>query len=116
VLEGVVRSYWDQYVSRVKLQGAIYYAEAVLGVRSLFIFFCLAAACIVVFASGLLLIPLALCFYMPWPPDVKAVVAMLFGLGYALGALALLAAICSEKRWLKASGAKALMTRVVKGT
>ncbi|HTP42120.1 MAG TPA: hypothetical protein VML36_06835 [Nitrospiria bacterium] len=116
MVERIVRSYWSHYLSRVKLQGAIYYAEAVLGVRALFLLFCLAAVCIVVFASGLLLIPVALCFYMPWPSDVKAVVAMLFGVGYALGALVVLAAICSEKRWLKVSGAKALMTRAVKGT
>jgi hypothetical protein len=114
ILMKIVRAYWGRHLTRVKLQGAIYYAEGVRGVRSFCLLLCLAGACVVLITFGLLLIPVALCLYMPWTPEVKAGVALLFGVGYALGALAFLAALFSESRWMRMSGAKALLARVVK--
>jgi len=115
IVEKIVRTSWGHYLRRVELLGAIYYAEGVRGVRSFCLLLCVAGACVVIFTFGLLLIPVALCFYMPWPPEIKAGVAMLFGLGYALGALAVLAALFSESRWMRMSGAKALLAKAVKG-
>jgi hypothetical protein len=51
---------------------------------------------------------------MPWAPEVKAGVAILFGLVYLLGSLAVLASVLSEKRWLKISRAKEMLEKVLK--
>lgn len=113
-LEKLARLYWEQYLTRAKIRGAIYYMEGVQSVRHLFLFACVLGVCIRVFALGLILIPVALCLYMPWTPEVKAGVVILSGLIYLGGSLAILAHLLSEQQWLKVSRAKEFLERAAK--
>ena len=55
------------------------------------------------------MIPLALCFFMPWAPETRAIVAISFGAAYVLIPLVVVIALFSEKRWMKASKADKLV-------
>jgi len=112
--EKLIRLYVEQHLARAKFRTAIYYMNGVQSVRRLFIFACLLGVSIRLFVLGLLLIPVALCFFMPWTPEVKAGVAILSGLVYLAGSLAILSLLLSERQWLKVSRAKEFLERAAK--
>jgi len=113
-LEEAARLYWRRYLALAKFRGAVYYMEGVQSVRRLFIFACLLGVCVRLFVLGLILIPVALCLYMPWTPEVKAGVAILSGLVYLAGSLAILSLLLSERQWLKVSRAREFFEKAAK--
>ena len=87
----------------VKIRAAIVYLKVIKGARHLTILFFVLVICVVVLACGFLLVPVALCLFMPWAPLTKAIVAASFGAAYILIPLIVVLALFSQKRWMKAS-------------
>jgi hypothetical protein len=93
----------------VKLQGAIAYLKLVRGTRRAAMLFCLLILCIIVLGCGFLLVPVALCLFMPWAPETRAIVAASIGAAYIIIPVIVVLVLFSEKRWMKASGAAKLV-------
>jgi hypothetical protein len=64
-------------------------------------------------AGGAVLMPLALCLFMPWQPQTKALVACAFGAVYLLAPLIVAIVLMSEKRWMRMTRAGKLMKHVL---
>jgi hypothetical protein len=70
---------------------------------------CLLVVSAVVLACGFLMIPVALCLFMPWTPETRAIVAVAFGAAHLLVPLVAMIVLFSEKRWMKTSRADKLV-------
>jgi len=103
VLRRLIDSKIKTSVDLFKIQAAIAYLKVIKSARHLTMLFALLVLCVVVLACGFLLIPVALCLYMPWAPETKAIVAASFGAGYVIIPLIVVMALFSQKRWMKAS-------------
>ena len=101
-------------VALFKIEAAIAYLNFIKGARHMTMLFCLLVLCVVVLACGFLLIPVALCLFMPWAPETKAIVAASFGASYIIIPLIMMMVLFSEKRWMKASKADKLLKEVLK--
>jgi hypothetical protein len=96
-------------IAAVKIQGAIAYLKLIRGTRRLAMLFCLLILCAIVLGCGFLLVPVALCLFMPWAPETKAIVAASVGAAYVVIPLIVVMALFSQKRWMRASRADKLM-------
>ena len=98
---------------RAKIHAAVYYVEAVRTARKATMVFGALAFCLVIMASGAILIPLALCLFMPWQPDTKAWVACTVGTVYLLVPLIVGIVLMSERRWMRMTRADGLVRDVL---
>lgn len=114
ILRQLINSKIEAAAAYVKIQGAIGYVNLVKHTRHLTMAFCLLVFCGVVFAFGLLMIPVALCLFMPWTPETKAIVGVSFGAAYIIIPLIVMMALFSEKRWMKGSKADEIMKEALK--
>ena len=112
-VKGLIKSYLESILELVKIRAAICYVNGIKVARRLFILWCALVFCLVLLAIGLGLIPLALCLYMPWTPQTKAMVAIAFGLVYIVVPLLVMINVFSQKRWMKISGAKDLVDDIL---
>jgi len=112
-VKGLVKSYLESILELVKIRAAICYVSGIKVARRLFILWCALVFCLVLLAIGLGLIPIALCLYMPWTPQTKAMVAIAFGLVYIVVPLLVMINVFSQKRWMKISGAKDLVDGIL---
>lgn len=112
---GMAASAWlvKPLVRRTKIRAAIYYLESVRSVRQIVIVAGALVLCFVMMAGGAILIPLALCLFMPWEPLTKAIVASAFGAVYVIVPVALAVTLMSEKRWMKLTKADKLLSNVL---
>lgn len=109
IFRGLLSSYLKSVLELAKIRAAIYYVNGVKVTRRLLILWCMLVFCLVLLAIGLALIPIALCLYMPWAPETKAIVAISFGLIYIVVPLLVMINLFSQKRWMKISGANELV-------
>jgi CBS domain containing-hemolysin-like protein len=109
LLQRLVGSVIDSFVSSLKIQTAIVYLNLIKGARRLSILFCLLIGCAVVFACGFLLVPVGLCLFMPWSPETKAIVAVSTGAAYIIIPLIVIMVLFSQKRWMRFSRADVLL-------
>jgi hypothetical protein len=114
IFRRLIGSKIDASVALFKIQAAIVYLNFIKGARRLTMLFCLLVLCVVILACGFLLIPVALCLFMPWAPETKAIVAASFGAAYIIIPLIVVMALFSEKRWMKASKADKLLKEALK--
>ena len=114
VFRRLIGSEIETSVALLKIQSAIVYLNVLKGTRRLTVLICLLVLCVVVFACGFLLIPVALCLFMPWAPQIKAIVAAAFGAAYIIIPLIAAMALFSEKRWMRASKADKLLQEALK--
>lgn len=112
-VKGLVKSYLESILELAKIRAAICYVNGIKVARRLFILWCALVFCLVLLAIGLGLIPIALCLYMPWTPQTKAMVAIAFGLVYIVVPLLVMINVFSQKRWMKISGAKDLVDGIL---
>jgi hypothetical protein len=96
-------------VGALRVQGAIAYLKLIRGTRRMALLMCLLVLCFIVLGCGFLLVPVALCLFMPWAPETKAIVAASVGAAYVIIPLIVVLVLFSEKRWMKASRADKLM-------
>jgi len=104
----------DSVVSLSKIEAAIVYLNVLKGARRLAIVLCLLVFFVVALACGMLLIPIALCLFMPWSPEVRTIVAASFGAVYLIVPLIVVMALFSQKRWMRVSGAGKLVKAALK--
>ena len=96
-----------------KVRAAMTYLEGVKSARTVVIVICLVFLCGVIVAGGAVLIPLALCIFMPWQPQTKALVAASVGVVYLVVPLLVVSSLLSEKRWMRITGASELVRKAV---
>jgi hypothetical protein len=109
ILKRLIGSEIEASVALVKIEAAIVSLNVIKGTRRIAMLVCLLVFSVVILACGFLMIPLALCFFMPWAPETRAIVAASFGAAYVLIPLVIVIAFFSEKRWMKASKADKLV-------
>lgn len=114
IFRRLIGSEIDASVALCKIQAAIVYLNFIKGTRRMTMLFCILVLCVVILACGFLLIPLALCLFMPWTPETKAIVAASFGAGYIIIPLIVVMVLFSGKRWMKASMADKLLKEALK--
>jgi uncharacterized membrane protein YeiB len=68
----------------------------------------------VMLACGFLLIPVALCLFVPWSPETKTIVAASIGAAYIIIPVIVVMVLSSERRWMKASGADKLVKEALR--
>jgi len=102
-------------VALFKIDAAITYLNIIKGTRRMAMLFCLMVLGVVVLACGFLLIPVALCLFMPWTPQTRVIVAASFGSAYILIPLIVVMTLLSQKRWMRASRADKLLHAALKG-
>jgi hypothetical protein len=69
---------------------------------------------IVMLACGFLLIPVALCLFMPWSPETKAIVGASIGAAYIIIPVIVGTSLFSERRWMRTSGIAKLVKEALK--
>jgi len=114
ILTQLIGSRIEASIAIVKIQAAIAYLNLIKGARRMTVIFCLLVVCVVVLACGFLLIPVALCLFMPWTGQTKAIVAASIGAAYIIIPLIAMMVLFSEKRWMKASRADKLLKEALK--
>jgi hypothetical protein len=113
IFKGLLSSYLKSRLELAKIRAAACYVNGVKVTRRLLILWCKLVFCLVLLGIGLALIPIALCLYMPWAPQTKAIVAISFGFVYIVVALLVMLDSFSQKRWMKVSGANELVNSVL---
>jgi hypothetical protein len=93
----------------LKVQAAILYVNLIKSTRRMAMLLCLLVLCAIVIACGFLLIPVALCLFMPWGNETKALVAASFGAAYVVIPLIVAVSLFSQKRWMRVSRAGKLL-------
>ncbi len=106
-------TYLEPSLKMLKLRAAIYYLEGVKGAHRILILICLLVFVITLIGAGLVIVPLALLFFMPWEPITKAIVGICIGGIYLLGPVAALISLLSEKRWMRLTGANKVLRKFV---
>jgi xanthine/uracil permease len=114
IFRRLIGSEVETSIAIVKIQSAIVYLNIVKDFRRMSMLLCLLVFGVVVLACGFLLIPIALCLFMPWAPETKAIVAAGFGVAYVVIPLIVVMALFTERRWMKASKADKLLKEVFK--
>ena len=114
IFRRLIGSEIETSVALFKIQSAIVYLNLIQGARRLSMLVCLAVVCVVILACGFLLIPVALCIFMPWTPETKAIVAVAFAAAYIIVPLIAVMTLFTQKRWMKASRADKLLEEALK--
>ena len=112
-LKGLIKSYLSSLLELAKIRMAVCYVNCVKVTRHLFMLWCALVFCLVLLAIGLALIPIALCLYMPWSFDTKAIVAISFAFVYIIVPLVILILVFSQKRWMRISKANDLVGSIL---
>ena len=100
-------------IRRAKIRAAILYLETIRSAREAVMVFGVVAFCIALMAGGAVLIPLALCLFMPWQPQTKTLVACAFGAVYIAVPFIVATVLMSEKRWMRMTRADAFVNNVI---
>lgn len=90
-------------IELLKIKAAIALLGVLRGVRKAIMGLIVIVFGVAIVACGFLLIPIALLLFMPWEPQTKAIVGIAIGAAYILIPLAVISALLSEKRWLRAT-------------
>ena len=113
IFKELVRSYIGSLFDLVKIRAAVGYVNGIKVTRRLFMLWCALVFCLVLLAIGLALIPIALCLFMPWSAETKAIVAIAFALVYIIVPLILLIVVFSQKRWMRIFKANELVSSIL---
>lgn len=97
-----------------KAELVIALVRALGGLRKLIILLSLWLFLLVLLVGGLVMIPVALCVYMPWAPETKLIVLLAFAVVYIGVPLIALMAVLSERRWLKLFKVDELVAKVIR--
>jgi hypothetical protein len=114
VLRRLIGTEIEASVSLAKIGTAIVALNVVKGARRVAMLVCLLILFVVMLACGFLLVPVALCLFMPWSPETKTIVAVSIGAAYLIIPALAIAVLFSQKKWMKASGANKLLKGALK--
>jgi hypothetical protein len=113
VLRMAFRALGESPLRRARIRAVIYYLEMIRTARKAMMTLGALIFCVVIMAGGAILIPVALCLFMPWQPETKALVACAFGVVYVVVALIVAIVLMSEKRWMRITRADKLLKDVL---
>jgi hypothetical protein len=88
--------------------------RALGGLRKLIVLTSLWVFLLMLMAGGLVIVPVALCVYMPWGSETKLIVLLSFAAVYIGVPLIALMSVLSERRWLKLFKVDELVAKVVR--
>ena len=113
ILFALAGRYVQTAIDVVKVEVAIAIIKAIGGARKLFMLLSVWIFLLTLVAVGLAMIPVALCVFMPWEPTTKAIAGISLGAIYLLAPVIVLNILLSEKRWMRMTGATALLRKFV---
>ncbi len=114
LLRILIGRYVDTQLDLIKIEAATQYVKSVDHIRRIIIVLAVRLFLIVILAGGLILLPLALCFFMPWTDQTRAIVAICFAAAYIVIPLIALKIAHSERLWMRLSRANELVRKVTK--
>jgi hypothetical protein len=114
LLFALAGKYLQTAIDVVKVEIAIRVVKAIGGARKLFMLLSVWIFLLTLIAVGLAMIPVALCVFMPWAPETKLIVALIFALIYIAVPVFLLLTLMSERRWLKMFHADELIQNIIR--
>lgn len=114
LLFALAGKYIQTAIDVVKVEIAMAIIRAIGGIRRLLIILSLWAFMLVLIAAGLVMIPVALCIYMPWAPETKLIVMLVFAALYIGLPLIALLTLLSERRWMQMFKVNDLIERVMR--
>jgi hypothetical protein len=114
IVRRLIGSEIESSVALVKVNAAIVSLNILKGARRLTVLLCLLGMFIVMLACGFLLIPVALCLFMPWSPETKAIVGASIGAAYIIIPVIVGTSLFSERRWMRTSGIDKLVKEALK--
>lgn len=100
VLGLAVDAFVRPILDMVKVRAAMRDRETLQTIRRGVLAICAVTACVTLMAGGAILLPLALCLFMPWEPTTRLWVALAFAALYIAIPTTAAALMLSEKRWL----------------
>jgi hypothetical protein len=109
-----IRKRYQRGVSLIKIKAVKAYLLGIKTIRIFFLGALFVLFSLVLFASGLLLLHIALFTYSGWTVQVKFFVALLLGGLEIFAASGILFYLFSEETWVKLSGIKHLPNSVLK--
>jgi len=104
----------EPFLRKARLRAAAQQLEMIECGRKAVVILAALMVCVVIMAGGILLIPLALCLFMPWQPHTKVLVGCLFGVVYLVAPLAAALSLVSERRWMRLAGANDVVNDVLR--
>ena len=114
IIRRLIGSEIESSVALVKVNAAIVSLNILKGARRLTVLLCLLVMFIVMLACGFLLVPVALCLFMPWSPETKAIVGASIGAAYIIIPVIVGTSLFSERRWMRTSGIDKLVKEALK--
>ncbi len=114
LLYGLAGKSIQNLIDIAKAELVIALIRALGGLRKLIVLLSLWVFLLMLLAGGLVIVPVALCVYMPWTPDTKLIVLLSFAAVYIGVPLIALMSILSERRWLKLFKVDELVAKVVR--
>lgn len=109
-----IRKRYQRRASLIKIEAAKAYVLGVKKIRFFFLGVLFVLFSLVLLASGLLLIHLALFTYSSWTIQVKFLVALLLGCLEFFAAIGILFYLFREETWVKFSGINHVLNSVLK--
>lgn len=113
ILGVVTKAYLEPSLELAKVKGAIYYLQAIKAARRVVILICLLLFVVTMIGAGLVLIPLALILWAPWPLETKVIVGVVVGGLYLFVPVISIAILLSQKRWMRMTGADAIVRDIL---
>lgn len=108
----LLKVYFEDAISLVKIRAAGYYVKAVAAARSVFIAHILLKCFLLLMLAGFVLMHVGLFIALPCSPEWKGILLLVLGAAYFLIALICVLKMCSEKYWMKFSKAGDLVKEV----
>ncbi|MCG3176794.1 MAG: hypothetical protein MOGMAGMI_01758 [Candidatus Omnitrophica bacterium] len=110
---GLVRDYQTKILELVKIEAATLYVNLLQALRRQVILLVTVLLCLLMIAIGVFALPLAVIYFLPLTPLVKAALVLVFGALYITVPLLALRSMLSEKRWMQSTGTEDLISRVL---
>lgn len=111
----LLNHYLQAQMDLLKIRLTAGYVKGVLGARRFAVIMILTALCLLLLATGFIFAHVGFFLWAPWEPRLKALILLALGLIYMLAAMGWMAHACSEKTWLKLSGAEKLLAETAQG-
>ncbi len=113
---GLFKQHQEKAFQILKVKAAAWYVENVRFVREQAIAFSFAFLALLMLAVGLIAIPVAIIFVVPWEISSKVVAILVVGLLYLAIPGLYLKYFFSEKRWMKLTKADKFVESVLENT
>jgi hypothetical protein len=105
----LLKLYFEDSIALAKIRATAYYVKAIGIAREIFIIDVAFRCALLLMLAGFVTVHAAVFWLLPWSPRCKAIVLLVLGGLYFLIPLLVMLKICSQKFWMKRSGASKLV-------